>query len=253
MSSAGPPSTREKTGPFWRRLPPGAVARFALLGLLLVAGFAAMRWTPLAELFTKEKMVAAMMALRAAWWAPLALLGLYLVVSPIGLPVSPLILAGGVVFGVGWGAFYNFLGTMVGASASYFLARALGRDLVLHVAPEKLLTRVEALLERHGFWTLARIRFLPIPFAVVNYGTALAGIRVPTFLGASALGLAPAMLLYTYFGHALFTVAAGDRQAVLRNLILSLILILTLTFLVPLRNAWKRRRYRSPGEGEPPR
>lgn len=210
-----------------------------------------MRWTPLAQVFTQENMVSTLMALRAAWWAPLALVGLYLVVSPIGLPVSPLIFAGGIVFGVAWGSFYNFLGTMLGATASYLIAQALGRDLVLHVAPEKLLSRVEGLLERHGFWTIARIRFLPIPFAVVNYGAALAGIRLPTFIGASALGLAPAMMLYTYFGHALFTVAAGDRQAVLRNLLISLALILTLTFLVPLRQAWKKRRYRSGSPSEP--
>lgn len=211
-----------------------------------------MRWTPLAGFFTQENMVATLMTLRAAWWAPLALVGLYVVVSPMGLPVSPLIFAGGVVFGVAWGSFYNFAGTMLGAIVSYLLARALGRELVLHFAPERLLTRAEKLLERHGFWTIARIRFLPIPFAVVNYGAALAGIRLPTFLGASALGLAPAMILYTYFGYALFTVAAGDRQTVLRNLVLSLVLILTLTFLVPLRQAWKKRRYRtSARDGRP--
>ena len=44
---------------------------------------------------------------------------------------------------------------------------------------------------------------------------------------------------------------SGDRQAVLRNLLLSLVLILGLTFLVPLRNAWKRRRYKAPEETGP--
>ena len=139
---------------------------------------------------------------------------------------------------------------MGGAAASFLLARALGRDLVVHLAGESLLERVEGLLERHGFWNLVRVRFIPIPFALVNFGAALAGYPLPQFLIASVLGLAPSLLLYTYFGHALFTVATADRQAVLRNLFVALFLILLLTFLVPLRRAWKRRRYRSRKESD---
>jgi uncharacterized membrane protein YdjX (TVP38/TMEM64 family) len=214
-----------------RSIPRSAVIRFFLLVALLVMAFALFRWTPL-------------MDLRSAWWAPLGLLALYLVLSPSGLPVSPLIFAGGVVFGVKWGWLYNFLGTMLGASASFLLARALGYELVSHVVPETLLQRAEKILEKHGFWAIVRVRFLPIPFAVINYGAALAGVRFPQFLAASALGLIPSMLIYTYFGHALFNAATADRQTLIRNLASVLLIALVLTFLVPLRKLWKKRRYR---------
>ncbi len=220
-----------------------AVLRFTLLVVFLVGAFLLFRHTPLNELLTRERMISLMSELRAAWWAPVALIGLYLIVSPSGLPVSPLIWAGGVVFGVWWGWLYNFLGALLGASASYLLARALGRDLVLHIASRPLLERAERILERHGFWTLVRVRFLPIPFAVINYGAALAGVRWPVFISASTLGLAPSMVIWTYFGYALFSVTTADRSEVIRNLLVALVLALGLTFLVPLRNAWKRRRY----------
>jgi len=225
------------------RIPRSALLRFAVFAALLAIGFAALRWTPLSELFTREALISTLSALRELWWAPLVFIGLYLVASPMGLPISPLIFAGGLVFGVRWGWLYNFAGALGGAGASYILARALGRDLVVHLAGESLLKRVEEALERHGFWNLVRVRFVPIPFALVNFGAALAGYPLPQFLTASALGLAPSLMIYTYFGHALFTAATADRQTVLRNLFVALFLILLLTFLVPLRQAWKRRRY----------
>lgn len=220
-----------------------ALVRFLLLIVLLIVAFLVFRLTPLSELLTKERMVELMAQLRSAWWAPLALVGLYVIVSPTGLPVSPLVWTGGVVFGIWWGWLYNFLGTLLGASASYLLARALGRDLILHLTSESLLQRTEKLLERHGFWTLVRIRFLPIPFAIVNFGAALAGIRWSVFVSSSILGLAPSMVIWTYFGYALFSVTTAERHIAIRNVILALALGLLLTFLVPLRKAWKRRRY----------
>lgn len=224
----------------------GALLKFALLATILIVAFLVFRYTPLNEFLTRERMVSVMEDLRSAWWAPLALIGLYVVLSPTGLPVSPLIWAGGIVFGIWWGWLYNFIGALLGASASFLLARVLGRDLVTHMVPDALLERVESLLERHGFWSLMRSRYLPIPFSVINFGAALAGIRWPVFVTATAIGLAPSMLIWTYFGYAIFSVTSADRGEVVRNLVVALVLALALTFLVPLRNAWKKRRYRKP-------
>ena len=221
----------------------GAILRFSILVALVGVAFLAFRYTPLSEFLTKDRMIALMAELRSAWWAPVALIGLYVVVSPSGVPVSPLIWAGGVVFGVWWGWLYNFIGALLGASVSYLIARALGRDLVLHIASKTLLLRAEKILARHGFWAMVRVRFLPIPFSVINYGAALAGVRWPVFITTSIIGLAPSMVIWTYFGYAIFSVTTADRAEVVRNLIVALVLTLTLTFLVPMRNAWKRRRY----------
>lgn len=248
-----PPPPAEQT-PRRRISLRSAILRFALLAAILIAAFLVFRFTPLHEILTRERMIALMAELRSAWWAPVALIGLYVVVSPSGLPVSPLIWAGGIVFGVWWGWLYNFLGALLGASASYLLARGLGRDLVLHVASETLLNRAEKILERHGFWTLVRVRFLPIPFSIINYGAALAGIRWPVFITATTIGLAPSMVIWTYFGYAIFSVTTANRGEVVRNLVVALALALILTFLVPLRNAWKKRRYgknHSPGSDKP--
>lgn len=221
-----------------------AVVRFALLVILVGAGLVAVRWTPLAELWQPERLTALFAELRQAWWAPVALLGLYLVLCPLGLPASPLILAGGFVFGAAFGGLLNFLGTFLGAAVSFFLGHHLGRDLVIHLGGERL-RRVEALLHRQSFWNLARIRFVPVPFPIVNYGAALAGVRASSFLGGTALGLAPAVFIYTWFAAALIRATGEQRSAVLLQLGLAVAAVLLLSFLPPLIRGWnRRRRYR---------
>jgi len=221
-----------------------SLVRFGLLVLLLATGFIVFRWTPLAELWQPERLVAQMEELRQHWWAPLALVGLYVVLCPLGLPASPLMLVGGFVFGAFAGAGLNFVGTFLAAAVSFLLGRLLGRDLVAHLVGDRL-QRVEALLDRRGFWNLARVRFLPVPFPLVNYGAALAGIEAPVFLGASAVGLAPAVFIYTWFASALARATGEERSGVLVQMGLALLAVLALSFVPALLRGWsRRRRYR---------
>jgi uncharacterized membrane protein YdjX (TVP38/TMEM64 family) len=188
------------------------VFRFALLVLIVGGAFAAARWTPLSEYFEPERLAALLDQLRGYRWAPAVLILLWLVLPPLGIPVSPLVFSGGAVFG-----------------------------LVAHVLGPKRLERAEGLVARHGFWTLVRIRFIPIPFVFVNYGAAFAGFRFSRFMLASAIGLAPSVFIYTYFADALVRAAEGERGWVFVNLGLALGLVFLLTFFPHLRRLWKRR------------
>jgi uncharacterized membrane protein YdjX (TVP38/TMEM64 family) len=215
----------------------GAVLRFAVLVALVAGGLALLRWGPLAERLDAAELLATLRTVGAEPWAPAALVAAYVLLCPLGVPVSPLIMAGGVVFGFGTGTLVNFAGTWLGAAATFGVARLLGRDLVAQVLGDRL-AKVEHAVERHGFWTLVRLRFVPIPYALVNYAAALAGVRTGTFLGATALGLAPAVALFTYFAAALSRAAAGDRHGVLIQLGAAFGALLVLTFVVP----WFLRR-----------
>lgn len=220
------------TDPVPRRSIRGPLVRFGLLVLLVGAGFVALRWSPLAEYLDRERLVATFRALAATPWAPAVLLGCYLVLAPLGVPVSPFILAGGLVFGFVWGAALNVFGCWAGAAVTFYLGRGLGRDFIEHLLGGRLKV-LEQMVERHGFWTLVRIRFIPIPFALVNYAAALAGVRPAVFLGATALGLAPSVAVYTYFVAALFRLAAEPEKAGVAalQLVAALAAMLLLTFL----------------------
>jgi uncharacterized membrane protein YdjX (TVP38/TMEM64 family) len=227
-----------------QRLPIGATLRFAALLALLVGGVLAVRFTPLGELLDREALVGAFQAMRDSPWALPALLLLFVVLAPLGLPMTPLIIAGGILFGRFWGALVNTLGCVLGAAVSYQLARLLGRDFVLRVAGKRL-KRVEHLLRRRGFWSLVGVRFLPVPFPVVNFGAALAGVPFTTFLLTAVLGLLPALSLYTTFASTLFDVASGGDRSQLRTIVPLMLLVIALS-LVPtvVQQVRRRRRYR---------
>ena len=62
-----------------------AALRFGLLVALLVTVFALLRWTPLGDLLTAERLQELLAALRGAWWSPLALVGLFTVCGAVGV------------------------------------------------------------------------------------------------------------------------------------------------------------------------
>lgn len=225
------------------RIPASVWLRLALLVALVLFGFGLVRLTPVGNLLTEEQIRSLIAAIRGVWWAPLLLIGLYAAVGVLGLPPVPL-LVGGAAFGPLYGSLYNLLGLFLGASLAYTVAKVLGRDFVLRVTGQRI-RRAERLFERHGFWPLVQTRFLPIPFAVVNFGAALSGVGPSHFLGATAIGLLPSTWIHTYFiataiqthglGRAL-TLAGYAGAFVLFNVLISGLWV--------GRQASRRRRYR---------
>ncbi len=224
-----------------RPLPRATIVRAVVLVAVLAIGFVLIRFTPVADLLTEEKVVAAFEVLRRSWWAPLFLIALYLLTSPLGIPVSPYMLAAGAVFGFVAGSIYNMVGLVLGAAASYYLARALGRDFVVYVTRGRL-RRVERIFERSGFWPLVQSRFMPIPFALVNFGAALAGVKAPFFLTASFVGLVPATLVHTYFMAAVFAASGAERWWTVVQYLSVLVAFNVVISYPSIRRGWGRRR-----------
>lgn len=218
--------------------------RAALFVLLIVLAFAALRFTPLADYLTQEQMVAAFAAVRQSWWAPLVLIALFAFTAPLGIPMTPYIVAGAVVFGFAVGSVYNVIGLLLGAATSYYLARALGRDFVVHVTRGRL-RRAERVFERSGFWPLVQCRFVPLPFPVVNFGAALAGVKAPLFLSASFVGIIPSTLVHTFFSAWWFGAGGAERWWIFAAWLAVVVAFNVLIGYPSIRRRWhRRRRYR---------
>lgn len=218
----------------------GPALRFGLLLLLLGAGFLVLRFTPLGQVLTVERIQATLETLRGLWWAPIAHVALLVVFGAIGAPATPFLLAGAAIFGARWGTLWNFVGTLAASCAGFGLARLLGREFVERIGGDKV-KKAERIFHRRGFVPLVAIRFLPIPFQLVNAAAAVVGVRFAKFFTATAIGLLPPIAVLTYFAAALLDAAAGDeRSAVVRQLALVSITCIVLVFL-PVA-IWRRRR-----------
>jgi len=227
-----------------KAVPRPLLLRFLVLVAIVVTGFAVMRWTPLSQYLTVERASALLGQLRQTWWAPLALIGTYIVLCPLFVPASPMMLAGGIVFGPVWGTIYNVTGTFLGGSLSYFLGRFLGRDFVRHVLGHRL-KKVEQRIARRGFWSLVGIRFLPVPYPLVNYTAALAGVRPGLFLPTTAIGLIPGNIVFSYFASLIPRAATGNRSGIIFQFVCATAGLILLTVIPQIWAARKRReRYR---------
>ncbi len=225
----------EKSGSSWAWI--GA----SIFMLILVTGFALVRWTAVGDYLSEEKLVELLKDIRQIWWAPLALIGLYALLAPLGVTNVPLIVAGA-VFGPMLGTLYNTLGLLIGATTSFWLARGLGREFVMQMMGDRA-KRVERLVDRHGFWPLVQTRFLPLPFAAVNFGAALTGVAPSQFVLASIVGLVPSTLIHSFFIANIMFVQGAERLFYLAGYGVAFV-IFNLLIGVPWVREQRRRRKR---------
>ena len=212
----------------------GALKLVALLALLALAWFA-FRHVPARELLT---------ALRGTWWGPLAFVALYGVLSAFNFSGLVLTLAGGALFGFWWGALFNTLGANLGATGAFWLARALGREGLRTLVGDRF-SAIDRLAEAGGPMWLLRLRLIPVvPFNLLNLAAGVSAMPWRPFAAATAIGILPGTLVYTYFADAIVAgVSGGSRTALVRVLVAGGVLV-ALSFLpaVARRLRWVEQR-----------
>jgi uncharacterized membrane protein YdjX (TVP38/TMEM64 family) len=137
----------------------------------------------------------------AGFWAPLVIIIpmiVAVIIAPI--PTVPISVAAGIAFGPVPGFFYAMLGGMIGAAASFWIARQAGRPLV-----ERILRGHVAFCrqcsDRMLFWVVLGARLIPVvSFALVSYASGFTAMSMRAFLLATGLGMIPMTLLYVVVG-----------------------------------------------------
>ncbi|MBT2429733.1 TVP38/TMEM64 family protein [Streptomyces sp. ISL-112] len=137
-------------------------------------------------------------------WGPVVFAVIYALAVTALLPGSVLTASAGVLFGLPVGACAVLVGATAGAALSFGLARWLGRPAVARYAGSGRMARLDAYLTRRGFAAVLLVRLVPLfPFSVINYGAGVAGVRFPSYVTATALGIIPGTLVYTGLGGSL--------------------------------------------------
>jgi pyruvate/2-oxoglutarate dehydrogenase complex dihydrolipoamide dehydrogenase (E3) component/uncharacterized membrane protein YdjX (TVP38/TMEM64 family) len=188
--------------------------RWLLLGLLAVAVllFFAMDLQRFIRLSLLQQHQAEWAALYGQ--QPWALRGgyflVYLLVAALALPGAALLtLAGGAIFGFGWGLALVSFASSLGATLSFWLARWLLRDWVQKRFAVQLQT-INTGLQKQGALYLFGLRLLPVvPFFMINLVMGLSGLRSWTFYWVSQLGMLAGTAVY---------VNAGTQLATLKSL-----------------------------------
>lgn len=136
--------------------------------------------------------------------APLLYVLLY-AVNTITLlpPIGILSLTAGLAFGPLIGFLAIMAGAMIGATATFWMSRGLGRGFVERRIKGRFKSLDEKLAGR-GFATVLFFRLVPIvPYEVLNYVSGLSKIRFRGYALATFLGLIPGAGVAAFFGDSL--------------------------------------------------
>ena len=201
------------------------------VAIALAAIVAAVWFSPLREQLTRENVRAFVEHLRGLWYGPLVFILVFAAGCIFAAPASVFCIAAGFIWGWLLGGTYALIGGLLGAIASFYVARFVGEGLLHRFG--RIGEMVKKQVDHAGFRNLLILRYIPgIPFAVLNYGAGVAGVRFRDYLPATILGVIPPMFVFAYCADALFngTMSEGD---VVRRIVIACALMLTLT-LIPI-------------------
>ncbi|WP_164658237.1 TVP38/TMEM64 family protein [Tropicibacter sp. Alg240-R139] len=134
-------------------------------------------------------------------WAPVVVIALMVVHSFVPFPAELLALCAGAVFGTLMGSVVIWGGAMLGGVLAFYLARALGQEVVQGWISDRQNIALERWTKDQGTITLLVCRLIPvISFNLINYAAGLTRVRVWTFLWTTGLGILPVTVLSTYLG-----------------------------------------------------
>jgi uncharacterized membrane protein YdjX (TVP38/TMEM64 family) len=197
--------------------------------IVLVAAFAALWFSPLREQLTRENVRTFVQHLRGLWYGPIVFILAFAAGCVFALPASVFVIAAGFIWGWAFGTLYAILGGLLGAVISFFLARFIGEGLLERFG--RVGKMVAKQVDHAGFRSLLVARFIPgIPFAVLNYGAGVCGVRFRDYLPATIIGITPPMFVFAYCADALFngTMSEGD---VVKRLVVACLLMIAITLL----------------------
>jgi pyruvate/2-oxoglutarate dehydrogenase complex dihydrolipoamide dehydrogenase (E3) component/uncharacterized membrane protein YdjX (TVP38/TMEM64 family) len=126
---------------------------------------------------------------------------LYVAVTALSLPGATIItLAGGAIFGLGWGLLLVSFASSVGATLAFLTARFVLRDMVQARFGQRL-ADLNAGIQEDGAFYLFTLRLIPVvPFFVINLLMGLTGMPVRTFYWVSQLGMLGGTAVYVNAG-----------------------------------------------------
>jgi uncharacterized membrane protein YdjX (TVP38/TMEM64 family) len=196
---------------------PLQIARLLLLpGIAIIASYAAYRYgyfdldrrRELAAFVERNSELPVIQLLYVAGYALVALLCLPAVVATI---------LGGAFFGWFWGGVLAWCGQIIGTILTHTLSARLARRPFQRLFGQHRL--LQQLRNDVSVLGLFRLRVLPVaPFGVFAYVAGIAGLSLTRLLIATAVGMLPSLVAYSYVGTQLMRglVDPGSTERALR-------------------------------------
>ena len=157
-----------------------------------------------------------------------AYVALYIVAVAAAVPGLPISIAGAAIFGALKGVILVSIGSTLGASLAFLIARYLARDAIYgRLSGNEKFQRLDRLTEQHGAMIVAITRLVPLfPFNLLNYGFGLTRVPFPTYAFWSWLCMLPGTIVYLVGTDAIITaVTTGEVPWIIVGVFIAALII----------------------------
>jgi uncharacterized membrane protein YdjX (TVP38/TMEM64 family) len=177
----------------------GRMWKFLLLLLALAGLTVAWRWSPLHEVVNVTALTGWLDRLGAVPGAEALVVAGFTIGAVIGIPVTVLIAAVAMAYEPLIAFVLSFCGTMLAATASFWLGHLLGRSTVRRLAGSRL-NQLSRKLARRGVLAVATVRVVPVaPYALLNVVAGASHVRFMDYFWGTLLGMTPGLLAMSFF------------------------------------------------------
>ncbi len=182
---------------------------------------------------------------------------LYILCTVCLIPGSPLTLAGGALFGVGFGTVLVSIGATVGATLAFLIGRTVARGWITRrIGAWPRFRAIDRAVGARGFTVVVLARLTPaLPFFLLNYAFGVTSVRLRDYVLGSWLGMIPMSVAYVYAGSLAVDLAqamsGGPRMGAGSWVLLALGLSVTLALLLVLTRIARRQFALAIGEDIP--
>ena len=154
----------------------------------------------------------------------------HIIANAVGVPGTLLVVVGGAVYGLWWGALWSVAGAGLGAIAAFCLARYFLSDWFMKKFSHRLIfKKLDATLCKNPLLCVLTVRFSPVsPFNVVNFAFGLTSVPIRAYALGTFVGIIPGTLAYTWLGVTGAAALNGDSAA---PLVICLLMLMVLSAL----------------------
>ncbi len=218
--------------------------------LILCALAAAWKFTALREYADPAHLRSMLAPFVGSPIAPFVSVGAFVLGSLLMLPVTLLVFQAGVLFGPLLGFPIALAGALISSAVSYWIGRALGKDVALRAAG-RMRHRLNHLLVKRGILSVAVLRLLPVaPFTIVNLAAGASRVRFADFMLGSLIGMSPGIFALTVFSNSLVDALADPSPRKFLGVAAALVAVVAVG-IIARRVILKRKRAAEPEAGAP--
>jgi uncharacterized membrane protein YdjX (TVP38/TMEM64 family) len=116
------------------------------------------------------------------------------------LPGNVVTITNALVFGPLWGSLLSWASMILGACLCFLLSKTFGKPFAQKIVGTSI-HKAEDFFRKYGLQAVFLVRMMPfVPFDAVSFGAPLVGVPFRRFLFATAIGIIPSILVYSYLG-----------------------------------------------------